>query len=109
MTEQNGQVKQSLANIKPMLEDYLNLRADIKDMEKELKEMDETIRPMLADRGKMQLGTFTFEVKTQPGRKTMDKAKLEAFLNQHGKSIEDFQRVGAPYTQMRVSEAVTVL
>jgi len=109
MTQQNAQPKASLGNLKPVLREYLDLRADIKHMEKELKSLDEQVRPAIANMGKMQLDEWTFECKEMPGRKTLDKAALEDFLAQHGKSIADFEKAGKPYTQLRVTEAAVVL
>lgn len=105
MNKQEKQLRASLDNIKPLLKRLLELRADKRDIEKEIKELDEQVKPIIADRGKMRLDNFIFECKQMPGRKTVDKAALSSFLEAHGKTLEDFEKVGSPFTQLRVEEA----
>jgi hypothetical protein len=109
MTKQSKQAAASLDNIKPQLRELLNLRAERKELDAEIKALDEEVRPIIANRGKMQLDNFIFECKEQPGRKTLDKKALEEFLSKHGKSLEDFEKQGAPFTTLRIDEAAEVL
>ena len=99
----------SLDNIKPALEELLELRADRADIEKRIKELDALVRPVIEGEGKMQLGNFTFECKLQKGRKSVDKPALIEFLESNGKEYADFEKVGAPFTTMSVTEAAKVL
>lgn len=98
----------SLANHKPMMIERAQLHMDKKDIEDEIKNLDKILRPVLEGRGKVQVDNFTMEVKVVAGRKTQDKVALEAFLAEHGKTLEDFTVMGAPYTTFSVSEAQVV-
>lgn len=109
MTGSKREAPQSLDNVKPLLKRLLDLRQDKKDIEAEIKELDKEVRPAIVSRGKMQLDNYIFECKEQAGRKSIDKAALADFLAQHGKSIEDFEKQGAPFTTLNISEAATVL
>lgn len=109
MNAQNAQAPQSLDNIKPLLRELLELRAEKKEIEAEIKELDSKVRPVIANRGKMQLDNFIFECKEMAGRKTLDKKALEEFLEQHGKTVADFEKQGAPFTQLNVIEAAETL
>ena len=99
----------SLDNIKPALRRLLDLRADKADIERELKVLDAEVRPLIEGKGKMQLDNYIFECKMSPGRKSTDKPTLEAFLAKHGKELADFEKVGAPFTTMSVTEAAKQL
>lgn len=109
MTKQDNVQPQSLDNLKPLIKRLLDLLMDKRDIDKEIKEIEGTVKQAVADRGKMQLDNYIFECKTMPGRKTIDKAALSAFLEKHGKTVEDFEKQGAPYQQLNVSEAAEVL
>lgn len=109
MTKSEKKLRVSLDNIKPALKRLLDLRADKKDIEAEIKELDAQVRPIIAGQGKMQLDNYTFECKEQAGRKTLDKVKLAAFLEAHGKDISDFETVGKPFTTLKIDEAARVL
>jgi hypothetical protein len=109
MTASAKQATQSLDNIKPLIKRLLDLRQDKKDIEAEIKELDAEVRPVIAQRGKMQIDNYIFECKEQAGRKSIDKVALAAFLEQHGKSVEDFEKQGAPFTTLNVTEAAKVL
>jgi nicotinate-nucleotide pyrophosphorylase len=99
----------SLDNIKPALKRLLELRMDKKDIEAEIKELDEQVRPIISDRGKMQLDNYVFECKQQAGRKAVNKEKLKAFLEAHGAKYEDFEEQGAPFTVLKVEEVAVQL
>jgi len=103
------QAKQSLDNLRPLIKKLLDLRADKRDIEKEIKQIEGTVKSSIADRGKMQLDNYIFECKTMPGRKSIDKDKLAEFLAAHGKTVADFEKQGAPYPQLNVAEAAEVL
>lgn len=109
MTKSQVKAPASLDNIKPLLKRLLDLRMDKRDIEKEIKELDEQVRPIIAERGKMQLDNYVFECKLVAGRKSIDKTALTEFLEKHGKSMADFEKEGAPFTQMNVTEVATVL
>ena len=109
MTKSETVAPQSLDNLKPLIKRLLDLRMDKRDIEKEIKEIEGTVKEQIADRGKMQLDNYIFECKTMPGRKSVDKDALKEFLEKHGKSIEDFEKVGSPFAQLRVDEAAEVL
>jgi|TARA_R110000803_G_scaffold23766_2_gene58025 hypothetical protein len=82
---------------------------DAREIAAEIKAIEGDVKEAVADRGKMRLDNYTFECKTMPGRKTVDKDSLTAFLEQHGKSMADFEKVGAPFMTLRVDEADTIL
>lgn len=109
MSKSEKQQPASLDNLRPVLKRLLDLRADKRDIEAEIKELDAQVRPVIANRGKMQLDNYIFECKEQPGRKTLDKKALAEFLEANGKSIEDFEKVGNPFTTLRIEEAAEVL
>lgn len=109
MTKSVNEAAQSLDNLKPLIKKLLELRMDKRDIEAEIKEIEGVVKESIADKGKMQLDNYVFECKTMAGRKTVDKPALEEFLASHGKSYEDFTKQGAPFTQLRVDEAATVL
>ena len=99
----------SLDNIKPALQRLLDLRADAKEIAAEIKVLDAEIRPLIEGKGKMQLGNYTFECAVQKGRKSVDKPALTRYLEENGKSYEDFEKVGAPFTTLKVTEAAVTL
>lgn len=105
MTVSQKEAPLSLANMKPMIKRVLDLRADIKDMTAELKELEKDVKPALEGRGKLQVDNYIVEVKQMKGRKTLDKEALTTFLEKHGAKIEDFEKVGAPFAQLNMSEA----
>lgn len=99
----------SLDNLRPQIKRLLELRMDKRDIEAEIKEIEGTVKEVTADRGKMRLDNYVFEAKTMAGRKSIDKDALNNFLAKHGKSAEDFEKVGAPFVTLTVSEAEQVL
>lgn len=105
MTKQNAQKRESLDNVRPLIKELLDLTAEKKDIEKEIKELRERILPLIEGRGKMQLDNYVFEAKQMAGRKSLDKSTLDEFLRQHGKTVADFEKVGAPFVQLNVTEA----
>lgn len=109
MLNSEQQAPMSLDNIRPVLKRVLDLRMDKKDIEKELKELEATVRPVIEGKGKLQLDNYICECKQMAGRKVLKKDALNEFLKQHGKSIEDFEELGKPYTVLRVDEANTIV
>lgn len=109
MTQSAKAAAPSLDNLRPLIKRLLELRMDKRDIESEIKEIEGTVKEAVADRGKMRLDNYVFECKTMPGRKSIDKPSLAAFLAEHGKTIEDFEKQGAPFPQLRVEEAEAVL
>jgi len=95
--------------MKPLIKKLLELRMDARDIAAEIKEIEGLVKEATADKGKMQLDNYIFECKTMAGRKTVDKPALEEFLSQHGKSYDDFTKVGAPFMQLKVDEAAQQL
>lgn len=98
----------SLDNVKPDLEEYGQLRMQQKVIEARLKVLDERVRPMIVERGKFMHAGFAFKCSQVAGRKTLDKAALASFLDDHGAKLEDFENVGAPYTTLSVEKLETV-
>jgi len=94
----------SLENLKPIAEAIGAIDTEIKALTKKKKELEAEIRPTLADRGPTTFGEYQFEVKTVPGRKTLDKTLLE----EAGISIDRFMKVGKPYTTMSIKKVVVV-
>ena len=87
-------------NLRPLLEEYGNLRADKKDIEARIKELDPEVRPLLKGKGAIVVGNYMFELTENAGRKTLDKAALVA----DGINIEKYMKVGAPFTALKVKE-----
>ena len=48
----------------------------------------------------------TISYSKSKGQKALDKVKLSAFLKEHGKTMEDFQDGGNPYTRLVVTEKI---
>jgi hypothetical protein len=90
----------SRENLAPYLEEYGNLRTQKKEIEDKLKELDGTVRPLLEGLGMIVEGNYTFELKLNKGRKTLDKAAMAA----DGIDIDKYYKVGAPYTALFVKE-----
>jgi len=87
-------------NLTPLLVEYGNLRADKKDIEARIKELDPQVRPLLKNKGAIVVGNYMFELTENSGRKTLDKEALIA----DGVNIENYMKVGAPYTMLKVKE-----
>lgn len=88
------------------LESALELRGKLwrqkKELEEEIKLLDESIRPALTDQGPVEAAGFRFECVLSPGRKTLDKKRLQAdFPNL---DLEQYQKVGAPFTTLKIKE-----
>lgn len=109
MKTANAQAPSSLDNLKPQIEELLELREDVKQMQAEIKELEKVVKPATVGKGKIQVGKFVFECREQAGRRTVDKDALNEFLKQHGKSYDDFTKVGSPTYVMTQSEAATTL
>jgi len=92
----------SLDNVKSYMDEYAELRRSAKRIETRLKELDPVIRPALEGRGAVVYNGAQFECKMVAGRKTLDKKAVEEYLSEHGADITDFEKQGAPFTQMNV-------
>lgn len=92
----------SLDNYKPMLDERAELAMSKKRIEERIKELDELLRPVLEGRGDVIYNGYSFNCKLVAGRKTLDKGAVSEFVEQHGAHLEDFEKVGAPYTTFTV-------
>ncbi len=93
----------NLDNVKPYLEEYAELRKEKKGIEDRLKHLDSTVRPMLDGLGAVMVAGFMFELKVNKGRRTLDKAALIA----DGIDVENYYRVGTPFTSLFIKEVAT--
>jgi hypothetical protein len=94
-----SQQTSSLDNLKALLDERAELWASIKRMEERAKELDEVIRPVLADRGPQVHNGYQFEVKTTAGRKTVD---YKAMAEDYNIDMEPYSKVGAPSTRFEI-------
>lgn len=88
----------SLDNVKPLLAEYAHINAQKKELEARLKELDQQVRPVLADIGEVVVAGFSFTCMSMPGRKTLDQKAMEA----DGIDLEKYRKQGAPFTQLKV-------
>lgn len=90
----------NLENIKPIVIAMAALDEQIKELTAKKKEYEAEVRAALADKGRLQFDEYIVSVKTQPGRKTLDKEALqEAFGD-----LTPFEKVGKPYSVMRIEK-----
>lgn len=93
----------SFDNLSPMLGEYAELVMQKKAIEARLKQLDQEVRPVLAEKNKpVVLNGYQFSCKMIAGRKSLDRAAVSEVLSKHGYDIADFEKQGAPYTQMTV-------
>lgn len=90
----------SLENLKPLILGIAEIDQKIKDLQAKKKELEEEVRPALADRGPVQVDEYQVSVKTVPGRKTLDRKAVEAAFG----DLSAFERVGKPYTTMTIKK-----
>lgn len=96
--------KASLDNVKPLMEERAKLHLKKKQIEDKIKELDETLRPMLVGKGELYHSGFSFKVEEVPGRTTYDyKAMLE-----DGIDIEPYKKVGRPSSRFTIKEVTEV-
>ena len=94
----------SLDNLKPLLDEWCRLRLDVKDAEKRIAALDKDLKPAISGRGELRMGNYTMNCVEAAGRKTIDKELLGEFLAKHGKTVEDFEKVGAPSLRVTIKE-----
>jgi hypothetical protein len=102
MVTPSSPLANSLDNIKPLLEELLELTHVKKKIEARIKELNPQVRPSIEGRGSMLLGKYSFECKIGKGRKTLDTDRLSVYLADDGLNLEDFYKVGAPTSTMTV-------
>lgn len=94
----------SLENLKPLAIELGDVIEEIRSLTERKKELELQLRPALAAKGNMQFGSYTFNVTTSPGRKTLDKKLLE----EAGIDLEPFYKIGAPYSTMKCTKVEVV-
>ena len=94
----------SLDNLKPIALAIAELDADIKQLTKKKKELEEDLRPSIVDKGDIVFGDYQFSCVTSPGRKTLDKKMLE----ESGVNLEPFMKVGKPFTTLKIKKVNVV-
>jgi hypothetical protein len=97
-----------LDNYKNILKERGELADLKKKVEERIKELDEDLRPVLEGRGEIVAEGYSFKVTLQPGRRSVDKPALDAFLLEHGATINEFEKQGAPFTVFTVKAVTTV-
>lgn len=90
----------SLANLKPLLAEYAHIKAERDRLNERLKELDEQVRPVLADEGEVVVAGFSFTCTMMPGRKALDKKSL--FAENPDIDEERYTKIGAPYTMLKI-------
>ena len=86
-------------NSMPLLEEYCGYVKQKKALEAKIKSMDGEVRPLLEDQGSVLVGReYTVELKLSAGRKSLDKAAVEAA----GINLEPFYKVGKPFSTLTV-------
>lgn len=98
------QQKSSLDNYKAMLDERAELHMSKKRIEEKIKELDEALKPALADKGPLIYNGYQHEVKSVAGRKSVDYKQM---AEDYGIDLEDYTKVGAPsmrYEIKRVNE-----
>lgn len=94
----------SFDNYKPIVQSLGEIDEQIKLLQAKKKELEAEVREAFADRGAVVLGDYQIEVKVQAGRKTFDKAAAM----QAGLPIDDFMKVGKPFTTMSIKKVAVV-
>ncbi len=103
MSKTKKQAERSLDNVKSLMAERAELHMEKKEIEAEIKELDEVLRPMLEGKGKVIYNGFQHEVSMQ-SRKSFNRKAAESFITDHGGKVEDFIEQGAPYTVYKISE-----
>lgn len=99
MTNSKQQAAQSLDNVKPLMDERAELHMTKKRIEERIKELDETLRPVLVGQGELVHNGYMFKVDAVPGRRTVDyKAMAEDF----NIDLEDYTKVGKPSSRFTV-------
>lgn len=107
-SQQPASSQGGLDNYRSMLKERGELADLKKKVEERIKQLDEDLRPALEGRGDVVAEGYSFKCTLTKGRKSIDKDALNAFLGEHGKKAEDFEKEGAPFTTMTV-KAVNVI
>lgn len=90
----------SFDNIKPAVIELCEITMKIKELEARKKDLEEVVKPVLADKGKLGFGDFTVNVKTMNGRKTLDKEAVAAALGVP--DLSPYEKVGKPYSMTTI-------
>lgn len=93
-----------LANFKPLMLEYGELKETEKNAKKRMKELDAQLRPVLADEGEVMAGPYLFNCKLMAGRTSLDQKAMEA----DGIDLEPYRKYGAPFTQLSVKKIETM-
>jgi hypothetical protein len=97
-----------LDNYREMLRERGELHMLAKQIADKIKALDADLRPVLEGRGEVVAEGYSFKVSMQAGRTSIDKPALDAFLLEHGATINEFEKVGAPFTVFTVREVSQV-
>ena len=98
------QVQSSLDNYKGLMDERAELHMAKARIDARIKELDETLRPVLADRGEIVWNGYRHEVTMTAGRKTVD---YKAMAEDYGIDLDAYTKVGKPssrYTVKAVQE-----
>lgn len=98
----------SLDNYRSMLKERGELAMLKQKVEARIKQLDEDLRPALEGRGEIVAEGYSFKCTLSKGRVSMDKEALSEFLKAHKMALEEFEKIGAPFTTMTV-KAVNVI
>ena len=89
----------SVDNLEPIAVAIGMIDEQIKKLKAEKDELEKEFRPAIAGRGNVQFGKYVFSVTTSSGRKTLDKAAMEA----DGIDRSQYEKVGKPFTTMKIT------
>ena len=92
----------NLDNWKGVAQQLGELDEEIKRLTKLKKDVEGGFRELIADKGDIVFGDYSFNCKGSAGRKTLDKKKLE----ESGVDLEPFMKTGRPYNVMTIKKVV---
>lgn len=83
-----------------VVQDYYEIDSQIKVLEKRKKELAEQLKDNKP--GNYKIGNYITEIIEMPGRKTIDKKEIEYFLEDHGKSLTQFEKEGKSFKKLSI-------
>lgn len=101
MNSNVSQPASSLDNYKPMMDERAELYEQKKAIDARIEELDEALRPSLADRGELIHNGYSFKVDITAGRKTVDYKQMAADF---GIDLDAYTKQGAPSTRFSIKK-----
>jgi hypothetical protein len=91
----------SLDNVKAMLDERADLHMAKKRIEEQIKSLDEVLRPVIADRGRIVCNGWEHNVVKRAGRKSVD---YKAMAEDYDIDLTDYTKEGSPYTVYEIKK-----